>query len=503
MSARALLSLNAIPVPASGFAGYAAISRYRQLLVSATARIVATLALWVSLAPALAQVPIPMREQVQLFNSLPPAQQQALIRELQRQLPPAQREAIVNMLRGTGDPAAAEDVDPEAREVLDEVLGGQAEEDGVQREEEEPRLRPRDTMVIEFLPRVDAAGNVVVVPPEEQARIDEFRDRLERGNPYQLDGSGTLYMPGVSAIELAGLNVDQATVRVNAATELRPFSVIITFLPLEPPLQTFGYSLFEQRGAFARASDISVPVDYVVGPGDTVNVQLFGSENAEYFLAVSREGTINFPEIGPISVLGLSFAELRDTINERVAQQMIGVRASVTLGDLRSIQVFVLGDVRRPGSYTVNGLATITNALFASGGVEPIGSLRNITLRRGTDVVTTLDLYDLLLRGDTSDDVRLQAGDAIFVPPVGPTITIDGEVRRPAIYEVRNEQSVGALLALAGGASANADRRAVKLERVVAGRGRTVRDLDVSSNDVQVGVQDGDVLRVLSTLDQL
>ena len=195
--------------------------------------------------------------------------------------------------------------------------------------------------------------------------------------------------------------------RVQAQPELAPFTVTLTFLPLEPvgveALKPFGYDLFQQRrpSILAPTTDIPVPVGYVIGPGDTVNVQLFGNQNNEYFLTVSREGTINFPEIGPINVSGLSFEQMRDTINDRVTQQMIGVRASITLGELRSISVFVLGDVVRPGSYTVSGLATMTNALFASGGVKPIGSLRNIALRRNGATVSTLDLYDLLLRGDT------------------------------------------------------------------------------------------------------
>ena len=162
-----------------------------------------------------------------------------------------------------------------------------------------------------------------------------------------------------------------------------------------------------------------MPADYVLGPGDVVNVQLFGSQNDEVFLPVTREGTINFPELGPVSVSGMTFAELRDLINERVREQMIGVRASVTLGELRSIRVFLLGDVVKPGSYTVSGLSTITNALYASGGVSGIGSLRNVELRRDGTTSSTLDLYDLLLRGDTSGDMRLQAGDVVFVPPIG------------------------------------------------------------------------------------
>src|SRR5690606_26118485 len=128
---------------------------------------------------------------------------------------------------------------------------------------------------------------------------------------------------------------------------------------------------------------------------------------------VSREGSINFPQIGPITVSGLTVTDLRATIDQRVAEQMIGVRASTTLGELRSIQVFVLGDVVRPGAHTVSGLATMTTGLYASGGVKRIGSLRNVALIRDGAQVATLDLYDLLLRGDTSNDARLQSGDAI------------------------------------------------------------------------------------------
>jgi protein involved in polysaccharide export with SLBB domain len=223
----------------------------------------------------------------------------------------------------------------------------------------------------------------------------------------------------------------------------------------------------------------------------------------EYFLPVSREGTISFPEIGPLSVSGLSFEAMRTLITDRVQQQMIGVQASVTLGELRSIQVFVLGDVERPGAYTVTGLAAISNALFASGGITPIGSMRSIALRRDGNTVVTLDLYDFLLRGDTSSDVRVQSGDAIFVPPIGPTVAVHGEVRRPAIYEVRNEQTVADVIALAGGLNANANRAGVKLERVVPNRGIAVRDLDLATNAARTVVQDGDVLRVQPNLEQL
>jgi protein involved in polysaccharide export with SLBB domain len=269
-------------------------------------------------------------------------------------------------------------------------------------------------------------------------------------------------------------------------------------------LELFGYDLFERaRGRFLPSTDIPVPVGYVVGPGDTVNIQLFGNQNAEYFLRVNRDGTINFPELGPLAVSGLTFEDLRDLINQRVAEQMIGVRASVTLGELRSIQVFVLGDVARPGTYTVSGLATMTTALFASGGIAEIGSMRNVLLMRDGQTISQLDLYDLLLRGDTRADARLQPGDAIFVPPIGPTVAVGGEVRRPAVYEVRGERTVAEVLALAGGLNASANRSAVKLERVVANRGVTVEDIDVGSNGAQTVLRDGDIIRVQRNLDQL
>jgi polysaccharide export outer membrane protein len=481
---------------------------YLHVLRSWAAR-VAAVVLVSGLVPAVAQVPIPVQEQVQLFNALPPAQQQALIRELQRSLPPAQRQAIIQMLQegGGGDTLGVDEIDPTAAGILEQGLP--TEDEGADLfglglgslEEVVPRLRARSTLVVEFALRSDAPP----VTPEEQERIEGFRERLARGNPYQLDNSGRLYLPGVPAIELAGLDAEQATVRIRTEPQLDPFSVTLTFLPLQPNLRPFGYELFrESRRRFQTGLfDVPVPADYVIGPGDTINVQLFGNDNNEYFLTVSRDGSIPFPEIGPINVSGLSFEEMRTAINDRIGQQMIGVRANITLGELRSIQVFVLGDVVRPGSYTVNGLAAISNALFASGGVRPIGSLRNIALRRNGTTITTLDLYDLLLRGDTRSDIRLQPGDAIFVPPIGPTVSVDGEVRRPAIYEVRNEQTVADLVALAGGLNSNANRSAVKLERVVPNRGTTVQDVDLATSEARTVVRDGDVLRVQPNLDQL
>ena len=160
---------------------------------------------------------------------------------------------------------------------------------------------------------------------------------------------------------------------------------------------------------------------------------------------------------------------------------MIGTQASVSMADLRSIRVFVVGDVVQPGSYTVSGHATITHALFASGGVKPIGSLRDIQLKRNGKLVQRLDLYDLLLNGDTSNDLRLQQGDVIFVPPVGVTVALSGEVRRPAIYELKGEGTAEELLRLAGGLTPEADPALTRLERIDERRERVMVDIDLTS----------------------
>jgi polysaccharide export outer membrane protein len=246
-------------------------------------------------------------------------------------------------------------------------------------------------------------------------------------------------------------------------------------------LKQFGYDLFAGAPTtFAPATDIPVPLDYVIGPGDTVEVQLFGKENAQYSLVVSREGRLNFPTIGPISVAGLSFQELKEALQERIKRQMIGVTASITMGPQRSIRIFILGDAQRPGSYTVSALSTMTNALFVGGGIRPIGSLRDIQLKRKGKIITHLDLYDLLLHGDTSKDARLQPGDVIFVPPIGTTIGVAGEVRRPAIYELKDEKKIYEAVAFAGGLLPTAYPKASQLERISPRGDRTLIDIDLA-----------------------
>lgn len=456
-----------------------------------------------------AQVPIPIQEQIERFNSLPPAQQQALIRELQRNLPPAQRQAIVEMLmRESGISAGGGAAQTQAARPDEARRGEQLPADF--EDIDLTRIAPEtfeaeDWLVIEVEERENARTGL---SSADIQKLEDLQRRLREGNPYQLDPTGQLLLPGVPAIALGGLNAEQANARIRAEPALRQLEVVVTRLPLRPvgtaALQPFGYDFFKRTRQSVGADDLPVPVDYVIGPRDSINVQLFGNRNDEFFLTVTRDGVINFPEIGPINVAGLTFDAVRETINRIVSEQMIGVTASVTLGELRSVQVHVLGDVERPGSYLVSSFSTITNALYASGGVKEIGSLRNIAHIRDGQQIGTLDLYDLLLRGDTTNDARVQSGDAILVPPIGPTVAVDGEVRRPAIYEIRNEQTVSELVALAGGFKPNANRTTVKLERIVPNRGMTVEDVDLTTPAGQnVTVRDGDTVRVLQNIELL
>ncbi|MCO7034788.1 polysaccharide biosynthesis/export family protein, partial [Vibrio paracholerae] len=150
---------------------------------------------------------------------------------------------------------------------------------------------------------------------------------------------------------------------------------------------------------FAPVSDVPVPSDYRVGPGDELVIQLFGKENRTHRLRVNRDGVVNFPALGPISVAGLSFSEVRTSLTQRVQEQMIGVRSDITLGELRTMQIFVMGEAYKPGAYTVSALTTISQAIYYSGGFSQSGALRNIQLKRDGQVIRQLDLYDLLLKG--------------------------------------------------------------------------------------------------------
>lgn len=483
---------------------------------------------------------VPSAEQMEIFQNLPPEQQQAILDSLMRDgsttgstpsRPRADRP--LRFPETVRRRTSREDADMEegrlngvAREprlkgndtVLLTLEIRQFERPPPEIEERERREREQNLgqMLVPAQPvipgRQSAAGATGTGQAQEQrkiersaeeiARLSDVRERVLRRNPYKLDKWGILNVPELGPIPLGGLTAEEATERLAAEPRLQDYIVRVMRLPLRPvgteALKPFGYDLFSgMPSTFAPATDVPVPAEYVVGPGDTIEVQLIGTTKGRYSLVVGRDGRINFPEIGPIAVSGRRFEEVRSEIEARVREQLIGSQASIGIGELRSIRVFVLGDVQTPGSYTVSGLSTITNALFVSGGVKKIGSLRSIELKRAGRTVTTLDLYDLLLHGNTSADARLLPGDVIFVPPVGTTVGLGGEVRRPAIYELKSETAAGQLLQLGGGLMPEADASIATINRVDERRARVTIDVDLTSAAGQAQLlRTGDTVRV-------
>jgi protein involved in polysaccharide export with SLBB domain len=337
---------------------------------------------------------------------------------------------------------------------------------------------------------------------EEKRRRQDLIELIRAKNPYQISREGLLWLPGFAPLPLAGLTEQLATLRLGVEPALRDLYIRVTKLPLvklgPTALKPFGYDLFDRPiSTFAPTTNVPVPADYIVGPGDELDVQLYGTKNASLKLIVARDGHVSLPELGPVNVGGLTFPSAQTLLQSRVDREMVGVHANVTMGETRSIRVFVLGDAKQPGSYTISGLGTITSALFAAGGVKPIGSLRKIQLKRRGALVRRLDLYDMLIRGDTTDDAKLLSGDVIFIPPIGATLTVDGEVHRPAIYEIRNEKSVADVVQLAGGLTPEADTNKLALIRIDDALRRVVLQVDLSGAAGRLEeVRNGDVLRV-------
>ena len=233
------------------------------------------------------------------------------------------------------------------------------------------------------------------------------------------------------------------------------------------PLERFGYDYFvNNQNTFLPTKDTPIPPDYVLGPGDIIKIILFGNNNRKYTLQVTREGDIFIPEIGPVSIAGLTFYDVKETINQIINNQLIGTKANLTLGNLRSINIFLLGEASKPGMYTISALSTLTNAVFTNGGIKNTGSLRNIQLKRNGAIISDFDFYDLLLKGDTSNDLRLMSGDVVFIPPTQKLVGISGEVKRPGIYELKDNENAEDLISFAGTLKAKADLSSLEIERI-------------------------------------
>jgi protein involved in polysaccharide export with SLBB domain len=272
-------------------------------------------------------------------------------------------------------------------------------------------------------------------------------------------------------------------------------------------LRRFGADVFRPDAQYSEALPMDLPVgpDYVVGPGDGLAIDLWGSVSQRLYRTVDREGRLALPEVGPVLVSGRTLGEVQQALQKILRTQFRDVSADVSLSRLRAVRVYVVGDVKEPGAYDVSSLSTPLNALFGAGGPTDRGSLRLLRHYRGKQLVQEVDVYDLLLRGVRSDIQRLENGDTVLVPPVGAKVTVEGAVRRPAIYELRTEKTLADVLEMAGGILPTATLRNIQVQRLEAHEKRTMMSVDIpETQDNQAitkklesfAIRDGDEVRI-------
>lgn len=332
--------------------------------------------------------------------------------------------------------------------------------------------------------------------PEDIQKLDAIKS-APRGQDVPLDDLS------IAPLNIISVDVEEieapSAIEKNVAKSLEAlsFDEEIQQQKVQAKLEQFGYDIFTSLPTtFAPVSGIPVPFDYVIGPGDTFKVQVFSSTDLQYILSVTREGMLLLPEVGAIEVSGLTFEESKLLITNALSKLRIGVKSVVTLTDLRTIPVMVVGEVNQPGTYVVSGLSTLINTLITTGGVSRTGSLRDIQVKRGGDVVARFDLYDLLMNGDDSQNVYIKQGDIIFVPPIGMTFGIAGDVHRPAIYELKSSASLGEVIKLAGGLLPTADKSMTQIERITSDGNYTLVQADLTNNGGKETIKNGDLIRV-------
>lgn len=349
--------------------------------------------------------------------------------------------------------------------------------------------------------RISPYSTLYVSFTVKDAELDSTSDAIIPSQKiYQIGEKGYLVLENIGRFKLSGLTESEAELRLSAEPVFANMDIKVSVLPVDPDglqaLQPFGHSLFDTELDSTSIGDIPVPMDYVVGPGDEVILQLYGTANSTHSLVVSRDGVIDFPDVGPITVAGQTFEELRENLARLVSQRLIGVATSVTLGTLRSINVLVVGDVNSPGNKVVAALSSVVDVLAASGGISDIGSYRDITIKRGGRVAASVDLYQLLMTGGRGGNLRLQSGDIIFVPPMKQRVYVSGEVNRPAIYQIKPSDNLQSVIALAGGLTAFAYAERVQIERASANK-RILMAVDFSKPEGrQRAMRNGDRITI-------
>lgn len=276
-------------------------------------------------------------------------------------------------------------------------------------------------------------------------------------------------------------------------TEFQKFIASTT----QEALPIFGASLFQQvPTTFAPLNLGPVPSNYVLGPGDQVRVQVWGQVNFSIYASIDRTGGVYLPQVGEVHLAGVPVSSLQKVLTNAVSRVFRNFQLSASVGQIRSIQVYVVGQARRPGVYTISSLSTLMDALFASGGPATDGSMRNIELRRNGKIIAHFDLYKVLLHGDRTKDLHLQSGDVIFIPPVGAQAAVTGSVEHPAIYELRPDETLGQLIQDAGGPTAIAARSYISVERIVNHSQREAMQVSFNAAGLLTPAANGDLIRI-------
>jgi polysaccharide export outer membrane protein len=385
-----------------------------------------------------------------------------------------------------------------------------------------PVIAPTGPTLNDFWP----ADSSAVLPPSADTRIrlerderfkkeqrdDTLKQKQERDDRSSIDMDARAKQEREERARLAQQTAQLTSKDYSVEEAFAQFSVLQS---VKSRLHQFGYDFFDtQATSFAPVLDAPVGPDYVLGPLDSLSIHVWNvpeqSLNRSYIVPVERDGMIVIPQIGAIPVGGLTFSQAERAITNRLGAHLKRFEVHVAMARLRTIKVYVVGEVIRPGAYEISSLATVSNALYAACGPARSGSLRQVRLVRENQAIGEVDFYQFLMAGDRSKDARLQSGDVIVVPPLGPVAAVGGAVKRAAIYEIKSGTRLVDLLQLAGGLTPSANLQRCQLLRLDQEKGRIMTDIDLAqiidasgkkrptSNEADVTLQDGDFLRVAS-----
>lgn len=348
--------------------------------------------------------------------------------------------------------------------------------------------------------------------PEQQSVLQNFY--MQRGFSTDLTGTCNPAIQDCSSLlpfDEKSKDAQSLLFDTRFKEKLEPTSIFTRFLKsysyqnIDINLKPFGFNFFKEAAnkRTKERKDLPVPPDYVIGHGDEIKIMLWGRVNAQHNLIVDRDGKINIPTIGPIHVAGYTFEQMASNLIKQ-AEQIVGANISVTMGALKSLPIFILGDVKNPGAYMIGSFSTITDAILLAGGPSDIGSLREIQLRRKDKIIATFDFYDLLLKGDKSKDIMLQAGDVVFVPVTGALVGIAGNVKRPAIYEIKPGTTLAELFEIAGGLLPTGQTQQIQVERVIKNDKKVVLDINDKSLTTSKTfiLQDADLIKVFNIVEK-